>query len=475
MPARPVRRLAVAFVCSALLLTEGCGDSSEPGGDAALIEATDALFPDDATGDQALTLAGDLLDAAGAGDDAGAQSTAFDLIELTLIEYRAGRLQGVAAQLPATLDGYLTTVMVEAGLPEPPLDPASFSDEGIVAVVRPAGGTFVAGTLRAGLDVPAGALGSPVLLVATRLPDASAHAPGDGPLPTDLPQYPLFYDFSLTPEAELSADAIIGLCQVTEPGSPYYAPDPVFQRLRLAHPDPDDRTVIELLDRVDAPFLECDGVTADAFRRSLLARRAGIGGRVRKFSPFGAVEPSTTLGEGLITPLPYRSFSDSPFNGVALGYFHLENWEDGLVNTPGVTTSSTTLGSSFGAGFIDSVDGDDGAVNGTCSKPDGICDSGWSSGAFTFTFDAAALGALPTHVGVVWTDGSGNIDVTFEAYDANDVLIAGATTSGIGDGGNSGTVEEDRFFGIVAPVGVRRIVVINSGGGLEVDHLQYGR
>ena len=103
------------------------------------------------------------------------------------------------------------------------------------------------------------------------------------------------------------------------------------------------------------------------------------------------------------------------------------------------------------------------------------CNSGWAGSSFEFTFDAVPLGSLPTHVGVAWTDGGGNITVTFEAYDANDGLILRRESAGIGDGSNSGTVEEDRFFGIVASGGVRRIVLINSGGGIEVDHLQYGR
>lgn len=40
-----------------------------------------------------------------------------------------------------------------------------------------------------------------------------------------------------------------------------------------------------------------------------------------------------------IGPSPYLSFADSPFNGGSFSYFHLETFEDHLLNTPGVTAS----------------------------------------------------------------------------------------------------------------------------------------
>jgi len=182
------------------------------------------------------------------------------------------------------------------------------------------------------------------------------------------------------------------------------------------------------------------------------------------------------LSQGLAEPIPYLSRADSPFNGVAFpSYLHFEDWEDALVNTPGVTPSSTAVGGSFGS-LVDSVDGDDGAVDGKCEKVAGTCNSGFSgSGVIGFTFDAAALGALPTHVGIAWTDGSSGCDAIFEAYDAADVLIGTKTAAAVGDPGNTGNVGEDRFFSVVHAAGVKRIVVKSSGGGVEVDHLQYGR
>jgi hypothetical protein len=37
-----------------------------------------------------------------------------------------------------------------------------------------------------------------------------------------------------------------------------------------------------------------------------------------------------------LSPSPYLGFSDSPFKGGAFRYFHLEDFEDGALNTRGV-------------------------------------------------------------------------------------------------------------------------------------------
>lgn len=191
----------------------------------------------------------------------------------------------------------------------------------------------------------------------------------------------------------------------------------------------------------------------------------------------GGVDAKVTLlPDGLVGPLPYLSKDDSPFKDVLFAsYSHFEDWEDGLVNTPGVTPSSTQLGSSFGFSLIDSVDGDDGKVDGACVKIDGTCNSGFAGGTIDFVFDATPLGQLPTHVGIVWTDGATNCSAIFEAYDGNDVLIGTRTAEMVGDSSNTGTVPEDRFFGVVHAAGVKKIVVTSSSGGVEVDHLHYGR
>lgn len=166
----------------------------------------------------------------------------------------------------------------------------------------------------------------------------------------------------------------------------------------------------------------------------------------------------------------YASFADSPFSGGSFSYFHLENFEDHLFNSPGVTASAGGVTSVvFGPSIHDSVDLDDGLLDGSGLAGDSFF-SGGSTG-ITFTFNAAVLGSLPNIAGIVWTDGAGITE--FEAFDHLGVSL-GIISASIANGGVSGETNEDRFFGVIQPTGISRIFIKNSSGGIEVDHLQYG-
>lgn len=178
----------------------------------------------------------------------------------------------------------------------------------------------------------------------------------------------------------------------------------------------------------------------------------------------------------MIGPIPYLSSADSPFAATPFSYFHREDFEDSLLNTPGVIASAGMVLSP--AALTDSVDADDGSVDGS-----GTAGHTWySSGAnLTFTFSAALLGALPTHAGVVWTDvgfasaQNGFDNVTFEAFDAanNSLGIIGPST--VGDGQFGGQTAEDRFFGVTSASGIGSIRITSlSSTDWEIDHLQYG-
>lgn len=176
-------------------------------------------------------------------------------------------------------------------------------------------------------------------------------------------------------------------------------------------------------------------------------------------------------------PTPYLSFDDSPFKGPTYTYFHLETFEGAA--TPGYTVNAGHIGTS--AQFTDSVDADGDGVNGS-----GLAGRSWYSGnatnTFVFTFSLSALGTLPTHAGIVWTD-VGNVtsgtagfgDVTFTAYDAKGNLIGTSTAPNLGDGFATGATAEDRFFGAFNLKGISRIEISMANSvDWEVDHLQYG-
>ncbi len=184
----------------------------------------------------------------------------------------------------------------------------------------------------------------------------------------------------------------------------------------------------------------------------------------------------------LVGPSPYLSFNDSPFKGSNFSYFHLENFEDGALNMPGVIAP---YGGAFNglSLFQDSVDADDGVI-------DGLGRNGASFGAgtlpygFWFIFDPTVLGALPTHAGIVWTDAHTSEPIgygygwgTFEAFDAVGNSLGAIGPTLLGDGDTLGRTLEDRFFGVIHEEGISaiRFSMPNVISGITMDHLQYGR
>jgi hypothetical protein len=179
------------------------------------------------------------------------------------------------------------------------------------AVVGSAGGVVVVPTGAAGVKIPAGVLPQATTVTVERLPTSTV--PGTGPLPTSLKQYPPYYEFSTSPAIANFGDSVrVGVCQVTDPSSPFYPPEPTHPRLRLAHRV---GSTVELLERVDvSDFLNCTGVTASlptgserfAFAARAMSRarnlfalfspapayaaHGGLGGKVKSFSPFAGVD-----------------------------------------------------------------------------------------------------------------------------------------------------------------------------------------
>jgi len=198
---------------------------------------------------------------------------------------------------------------------------------------------------------------------------------------------------------------------------------------------------------------------------------------VRWLGIFATVAVATSVQAQFQGPSPYLQFSDSPFAGGTYQYFHLETFEDGALNTPGVTaTGGTVIGPSS---LTDSVDADDGVIDGSGTRGH----SWYSNGVRTLRFDfsAVALETLPTHAGLVWTDvgvtdsGLGFGDVRFEAFDSGGLSLGVLTGSNLGDGAANGGTAEDRFFGMIHPGGISRIEMsVPTSSDWEVDHLQYG-
>lgn len=183
-----------------------------------------------------------------------------------------------------------------------------------------------------------------------------------------------------------------------------------------------------------------------------------------------AVHAQVTIDNGQGTgPTPYLQTSDSPWlSQIGSANFYLEDFEDGLLNTPGV--SSSGAGVIGPGGLTDSVDGDDGSVDGSGSTGRSFLRTSGATG-ITFSFNQAVLGSLPQRAGIVWTDGLGLI--TFEAFDGSEFLLGTITGNHAGSEVN-GQTAEDRFYGWEYAGGIGSIKIKNVTGGIEVDHLQYG-
>jgi hypothetical protein len=197
-----------------------------------------------------------------------------------------------------------------------------------------------------------------------------------------------------------------------------------------------------------------------------------------KTSKLGAVAFAIAAVAGLTSPAAAASFgpsaylqaSDSPFTAFSFSYFYNETFEDHLLNTPGLSGTGGVTSVVFGPSIHDSVDADDGTIDGSGLGGDSYFNT---NGSVTFNFNAGVLGALPTHAGVVWTDGGFGATITFQAFDSADILL-GTIIGNHADSSNNGETAEDRFYGFSNSAGIARLVISNTGGGIEVDHVQYG-
>ncbi|HET6341192.1 MAG TPA: hypothetical protein VFG78_03305 [Gemmatimonadota bacterium] len=357
-----------------LALAGGCADDdgpTDPGTDlpADLVDRIEALFPEGSTRDMAFDQVEAILDQA-------SEDLLLDFIVFGSTELEAGRLLDPAGGDPPTSEGGLAdlfeAVADQAGLEAPPVSEAALG-EGAVMFVDEDGRTVVTRSGFGGVDFPAGALTERTLVILERLPEEGE--PGDGPLPTDLDQYPIFYQVTTFPEVgELAADAVAGLC-VVDPPDPF-APSPeVAARLRLAHPDPDDPADIEFLPLRDAPFVDCTGATTEGLG---LASPGRLGGAIAAFSPIAGVDP---LSGG---PAPLVVTLDIP---------------ETVPNTPGSTITGTVeFADPEGDIVLAIVEAVSGPLDGFDVEPDV---RGRTTGTFEFTIAACPEGEDPCATGEI--------------------------------------------------------------------------
>lgn len=168
---------------------------------------------------------------------------------------------------------------------------------------------------------------------------------------------------------------------------------------------------------------------------------------------------------------PYLSVDDSPFVGES--DFAVENFEDGLLNLSGLAGSGGEI--RFPFGWTDSVDADDGVIDGSGTDGHNYWSFFGEESSETlarFDFDPNALGGLPRSVGLVWTDGNQLATTFFEAFGPNGESL-GITQHILGDDNHRGGTAEDRFLGVTFQSGISAIQISATLGRIEIDHVQY--
>jgi len=146
----------------------------------------------------------------------------------------------------------------------------------------------------------------------------------------------------------------------------------------------------------------------------------------------------------------------------------IENFEDNSLDHGITISAGDIIGPDFTTGvdsLTDSVDGDDGAVDGVGAEGYSYFSSGNS---FTITFDGPVKSA-----GLVWTDGDVGTETSFEAFAPDGTSLGVIGPFSIADDSFQGTVGEDSFFGAMdADGGIGSIAITNVGDWPEAWELK---
>jgi hypothetical protein len=167
---------------------------------------------------------------------------------------------------------------------------------------------------------------------------------------------------------------------------------------------------------------------------------------------------SLAMATEFFGPTAYLSVDDTP-PGFALGPTFVEDFEDRQID-PRMSVSNSSI--QLPGGITDSVDADDGAI-------DGSGNGGTSLFGSSIRVDFTP--PLPRYAGMVWTDGAPSA-VTFEAFGPTGTSLGTVGPVSLGDGSISGTTAEDRFFGARDAGGISAIR-FSSAAVMEIDHVQF--
>jgi hypothetical protein len=255
------------------------------------------------------------------------RATVFGIIDAVSKAYKAGKLAGgKSAATQAHVLAFINGLYCFVGLPTPniplgALDP----NEGAIAVIMPnSPQTLVQpGNKHSGLLFPAASVPVPVTITISRLPDSP------GPLKTSLDQFPLFYEFTSSPDVNFTKNVTGGVCLLQN--------NPLSGTFRLAHNvAPFGFGDVEVLPPATAP-VDCSTLVgalpanrgflggafamlsrtilpADLHASTALLLTAKVGGTLKHLSPFGSVNPNSNPGS-----IQTVDENGNPTDGVVTG------------------------------------------------------------------------------------------------------------------------------------------------------------
>jgi len=319
-----MRRLPAGTALVLVSILAACGEATQPGSAPAprpvSLAPTAACSPDVSAstirtqiqsvfaggtgGDFALAQFDDIVDERNQGNLTSAKQQTWSLVDFILDHARQGQIVAPPAAVIQLVNNLFCFVGINAAI----------SDAGNSWIVDPSDAPQILITSDgfSGASLPAGAVTEPTLLTAARI-DESTFPIGDGPLLTDLDQYPLYYSFVKTNEGNtgFTQSLIVGVC-------PAIGIDPVVEaRLRLGH---NASSGFEITPPANADFLSCSNAPplptssaslggrilqrlASAFLPEQLVAAplavGGIGGSVTEFSPLGPVDPMVIGAPGV--------------------------------------------------------------------------------------------------------------------------------------------------------------------------------
>lgn len=184
----------------------------------------------------------------------------------------------------------------------------------------------------------------------------------------------------------------------------------------------------------------------------------------------GAANAATTT----FGPSAYLQTGDTPagfFCPECVGWiedFELDGVPDPFITIDNGMALDPNSFSGLMNSVTDSVDGDDGSV-------DGQGNGGWSWFADTNSI-AISFANTVKNAGLVFTDGDRvSTNIRLEAFDSGGNLLAAIDGGDLADDTFTGETAEDRFMGFNdTDAGIASIVLTMDGGsGIEIDHVHW--